>query len=770
MSLLFTAVFLLGSAAAAAQVLYLREFLVVFHGNEMAIGLVFAAWFLGIACGAAAAAIPARRFRTGATAPFVGSLLPLPVAVPAGILIARSWGRIAGLAPGGYPPAATIAAGAFASVLPLAGVVGFSFAAACNAARASEDRLAVGRVYLAESLGSVAGGLLITYALLPRLAPATIVLILVGGSLMACASAALHGRPSGLRRPGPVPILCAAGMLLLLLIGLLGGHRRLDAWASSIRWRTLLGPGFAEDLVEETDTPYQNLAVFERDGQFSVLADGRYLCVFPDDLAYETAAHTILTQHSDPKRVLVLGGVPAVLRPLLEEPLERVDWVQIDPGLLRTLRPYLPEEDRRTLRDPRLRLVRADAAAYLRNPVGPYDVVLLETSGPTTISANRFFTLEFYRRVRRALSPGGVFGFRLSTSVHLEEESAELLACIRRTLREVFDRVLVGGGAERWFFAGDARSSATLDGETLFDRFRERPVRTRAFSPYFFLGSETFDPEKVDHARRRIDGVESPRLNSDLHPVAPLYALRIWGRYAGSSLASLPLNAARRPARLWIAAAWAAAGLVVLVRRVRGRRADARLPGVALIGAIGFSAFALHLVHLTLCQDLLGYVYEKIGAVNAIFMAGLALGAWIVQSAIRTRNRPPAASAAVPALACAGWGVVTAAAAWVLVRAAPGSPLGGPAAAQFAVGLLALGNGVLTGAAFPWVNHWMRTRGASPVRTAAWTDAADHLGAVAGALLVGIVWLPAFGIVGASLLGAAVELAVLPLVMTVRTR
>ncbi|MEJ2744545.1 MAG: hypothetical protein P8123_02495, partial [bacterium] len=56
-----TAVFLLGSFTIVAQVVFVREFLVIFLGNELCIGVIFSSWFLGIAIGAAASARPARR-------------------------------------------------------------------------------------------------------------------------------------------------------------------------------------------------------------------------------------------------------------------------------------------------------------------------------------------------------------------------------------------------------------------------------------------------------------------------------------------------------------------------------------------------------------------------------------------------------------------------------------------------------------------------------------------------------------------------------------
>lgn len=49
---LFLCIAAIGYYATAAQILLIFEFLSVFYGNELCLGIVFGAWFLGIAAGA----------------------------------------------------------------------------------------------------------------------------------------------------------------------------------------------------------------------------------------------------------------------------------------------------------------------------------------------------------------------------------------------------------------------------------------------------------------------------------------------------------------------------------------------------------------------------------------------------------------------------------------------------------------------------------------------------------------------------------------------
>lgn len=54
---------LFGFASIIAQTVYIREFLVIFFGNEICLGIIFAAWLMGITLGAAVGALVTDRLK-----------------------------------------------------------------------------------------------------------------------------------------------------------------------------------------------------------------------------------------------------------------------------------------------------------------------------------------------------------------------------------------------------------------------------------------------------------------------------------------------------------------------------------------------------------------------------------------------------------------------------------------------------------------------------------------------------------------------------------
>jgi spermidine synthase len=105
-----------------------------------------------------------------------------------------------------------------------------------------------------------------------------------------------------------------------------------------------------------------------------------------------------------PARVLFLGlGAGSMPRFLAERyPSTEIDVVEIDSGVL-----PVAEQFFRFRPGPRLRVVVADAADFVRGEHGPYDLVVLDACfGPDP--PPQIATATFFRALRGLLAPGGV--------------------------------------------------------------------------------------------------------------------------------------------------------------------------------------------------------------------------------------------------------------------------------------------------------------------------------------------------------------------------
>jgi predicted membrane-bound spermidine synthase len=762
--------FAAGGLALTLQVTLLRELIVALQGDETAVGLGLAAWLAGIAAGAGAARALVRE-RPGWWAALGFGLLAL--AGPAEVIAGRL-GRLALAPPPGellpLGPAVLLAAAVLA---PAGGLVGLAFTAlAATAARAGwRPGQGIARLYVLESLGSLAGGLLVTFLVVPLLPP-------LKGTLVAAGAWTLLGVPAARARlvagRRALPALAAA----LIVLALLPACGRIEGMTVKARFR---GLARGIPLLAWTDTPYQHLAI-GGGAMRHLYAGGQYAGSFPDPSEHESLAHILSSLSPRPGAVLLVGsGVHGTLRFLLAHPIERLDLVEIDRRALRLVRDFLPAADDRALGDPRVRIVHDDPRRFLARGAaggagrgaagdpGRYDLIVILEPQPVTLLLARLSTVEFYRLCAAHLAPGGVLVVRLETAPNvLTGESAALGGSIWGALRQVFPVVRAGPGPESLLLAGTDPRAVTLDPGVLARRFEERQVTSEVFVPRIF--PLLFPPERVAGQEAALDEAAAAfPASRDERPVSFLHALALRQRIAGGRVAPLFGRVARVPPP-WLAAlallpSVLAAGWIGLARGSRDPGRSLPLAAMHAVVVTGGCGMAWSLLILFSYQTRAGALYGRIGLLAALFMLGLAAGgAALARGADRpagsARRRLPLAGAAALLFAL----LMPAA-----LRALDHPALGRAALPEILHGALLLLAGVITGSLFP-VAAGVLLAGRRGVReTASGLEAADHVGAAVAALLGGVVFIPALGLLGTARLLAALQAVALAGVLAAAT-
>ena len=154
-------------------------------------------------------------------------------------------------------------------------------------------------------------------------------------------------------------------------------------------------------------SPYGRLIVTRSDGQYNFMENGVALFSSHDAERVEERVHFAMAERPGAKRVLLVsGGASGTAREILKYPVAAVDYVEIDPEVLRAAERFLPEN----LRDPRIHPINADGRRWVQETPQRYDVVIVDVPDPSTSQLNRFYTREFFAEVHRILVPGGRAG------------------------------------------------------------------------------------------------------------------------------------------------------------------------------------------------------------------------------------------------------------------------------------------------------------------------------------------------------------------------
>jgi spermidine synthase len=121
--------------------------------------------------------------------------------------------------------------------------------------------------------------------------------------------------------------------------------------------------------------------------------------------------HPALAAHPAPRRVLVLGGGDGLaVREILRYPaVETVTLVDLDPEMTRLFsdNPLLVDINGGALRDPRVRVINADAFVWLGRTRETFDVAVVDFPDPHNFSLGKLYSRSFYRLLRARLAPGG---------------------------------------------------------------------------------------------------------------------------------------------------------------------------------------------------------------------------------------------------------------------------------------------------------------------------------------------------------------------------
>lgn len=846
--------FFLGVFSILAQVMFMREMLVAFFGNELSIGTILACWLIGISLGAFSARFVIGRFSCVLRVEWILTtlLIILSVMLPLQVYVVRAVRLLLHVPMGEYAPFGTILVSALVIFFPTCYSIGLFFPFACEvlargqtgvtggspglapegapALRAGVPALqngmgencragmlersgscpprignarlqgvsAVSLIYTLEAMGSMLGGAVLTFVLLPAISPYQIVLLagciaLVGALIIVPRRAVRY-----------ILLVCAICMALGVLF-YPEWLKSVEGFTINMRWRAFgilrpsqVGLKSQVRLLHSDNSIYQNLAVTESEGQFALYGNGQVMFVFPDPIGYEHSIHFIMAQRPGAKRVLLLGGNPVGDIPeLLKYGIKRLVYVELDPGVGRMVRKVMADEYDKILTDRRVICILEDVPRFVQRCREQFDVVLVNAPEPTTAGANRFYTLEFYRNIRRILAEDGFMYTAVTSSERLQSEATDLGASVYQTLRAVFPIILVTAEARNRFFAGGPKAGLTFDRAVLYDRSKSANLDTDFFRPEYFLGADEITPEKIKYVEGRFSATEVP-LNTNLKPVTYFYNLLLWSRFSGSGMEAFfrsVKSLSCRDLAKWLVLAGTICLLVGMLVRLAGRSqgcragmpqaarreleedrpqeaATAAQAGVSalqmgriwsrlmigvLIATTGFCGMALEILLIFVFQSLYGYVYTRMGLIVAMFMLGLVLGA--SSGRIMARGRRWCSW-----LAIAGVELLLVIFSLAIPRVVGMASLPGGADQlllwyEVAIYLAVVLIGWAVGAEFPLGNRLFCDAGGTVGAAAAITDASDHIGAAMGCLVMGVILIPILGIEASCVVLAALKCA-----------
>ena len=390
---------LIGFTAVIAQIVLMRELMVVFCGNEMSLGLMLASWLLWTAIGSSVLGrLAARTLQPRRLMAMLEVLVALTF--PLAIFLARASKGAFQSVPGEIlgPGPMILTSLVVLSVFCLLSGGLFAVGSRLFAHEAGTSTLAgTSNVYLLEALGSGLGGILASLLLIRYFTSFQIAALLCLLNFLSAASLAIR----------PVPRRRAAGLALVGAFALLVlpfGCPWLEKTSLKRLWS-----GF--ELVAARNSVFGNLAVVQTEGTRSLFENGLVAFNAPDPAAAEEAVHFALLQHPAPKSLLLIGGgANGSLSQALQHPsLERIDYVELDPSVLDLAQEYFPAAWAPLRADPRVHVHNTDGRLFLRTTNLKFDVLIVNLPEPADGAAQPLLHARVFPGGGQQAHPRGRF-------------------------------------------------------------------------------------------------------------------------------------------------------------------------------------------------------------------------------------------------------------------------------------------------------------------------------------------------------------------------
>ncbi len=624
---------MMGLSGLTAQIVLLRELLVSFLGNELTLGIILANWLILVAIGSYLIGPSVERVERKLEV-FVLLQLVFSVALPLSIFLCRTFKNILLLTPGEALGFAPIWVSSFLILLPVTLPYGALFTYGCKlySQYSREEASSVGKVYLFETIGAIIGGLLLTFLLIQHLHSFEIALVIslaMGWVSLILVWPALNQRGSGPASRSLIPSFKSALWILSGLLCLIFAYSLLSQTSTLIhhfslqtQWRNL-------NVIHNENSAYGNITVTKRGEQFTFYNDGvpSLTAPVPDIAFVENFVHFPMLFHEKPESLLILsGGAGGMIHEILKYPIKRVDYVELDPLLLKLVQKFPTPLTQSELSDKRVNIHYMDGRLYTQKTQDRFDILWIGLPAPQTLQTNRLFSLEFFFMAKRIMNPHGLLVLSLPGSLtYISPELRDLNGCILDTLKRVFASVRIIPGDVNLYLASSSEFLEKIPSDEIVTRFKERNIQTNLLTENYLkyrLQERWLQWYWKSMERRK------SHINSDFLPLGVYFNLSYWNALFSPYLTGIFKGFEGLQLTLFLVIIILITVLLAILFIKMPRHS--RHAVTYSIFTTGLTGMIFTLAIIFTFQTFYGYLYHQIGLLVAIFMAGIAFGSYLI--------------------------------------------------------------------------------------------------------------------------------------------
>ncbi len=560
----------IGISSIVNQVITIREFLSLFHGNEITISAVIFCWLITGALGS----LFARFFKKGSISSFSFLLFLIAILPLVQILLIRIL-RSAFFPHGISLSFYTILAYVLFTTFPYCFAIGFVLPYCQTVSKGEGGFIDTGILYSLDSIGDITGGILVSFVFIYFLKPLSII--------------------------GVTSVITFFVLEIFLWIRNKKLFFTCLLFIGFFIWFVFVSPAekyslslYYGNIVAYEESPYGRIVVTKEKDQYTVWESSAPFYSQKDIARAEEKVHYALCQLDSVKDVLLIsGGLGATIKEAEKYHPLHIDYVELDPfvtkiGLKLKLIPKMKN----------LSIINMDGRRYLGITKKKYSAIIVDLPDPDTFQINRFFTKEFFLLAKSRLTEKGVICVKMKYYPnYISKVRKRKISILYNTLKCCFRYIELIPGTELYFLAGDRPIYMDIP-----RRLNKLHIKTLYVVPYFY-GNVT--PDRIRLLKKVT--LFDTEINTDFRPYLVRVVFQEWFEKFDISpfyfICSLVLL-------LFL--------YLILIKKEE-----------YVLFSTGFSLMGIEMLSILLFQILYGYVYLKVGAIITAFLIGLFPGSLI---------------------------------------------------------------------------------------------------------------------------------------------
>lgn len=571
----------MGCSSIVTQIIILREFLSVFYGNELVIGIILSNWMLITGFGS----YFEKHFKFSRKKYHIIIFQICIAVLPLVSVFLINYLKNIVFPAGSMNDIFDVFLSSFIILLPYCFINGMLFTLLCDYYSDISKSNKINKVYSFESLGSIVAGLiynLILIFVLESFQSLTIICIIN-------LSAALFLSVSIKKN------VLSIGLIFLILISIVSLFFDIDKISKGFLFS-------GQKIVYRKDTPFGNLIVTKLDNQINFFENGVLLFATDNVINNEELVHYAMVQHKNPKNILLIsGGFSGVFDEILKYKIHKIDYLEINPYIVDAGKKYTNFKD-----NPKINIINIDACLFLKQTKNLYDIILINLPEPATAQINRYYTVEFFKNLKTKLSDNGVVITGLqSVGNYISKEAAKNNSILYSSVKIFFKNILIIPGQKNYFILSDNNLTYNIPGE-----IKEKKI-TNSYVNEFYIDTLLLKA-RSEYILSNIN--KNEKQNKNFKPVLYFNELRYWLSYFKENY-------------FWFFLML----LIIIILAIT------RVKFITLgLFTAGFSSSAIEIIILFSFQVIYGYIYQMTGIIISIFMAGLFLGALFLHKYVKT--------------------------------------------------------------------------------------------------------------------------------------